>query len=90
MLRSEETSPELDLVFAPEARRTLAGDEITGTWQQETRVPKGRRTRITRPALLPEREMLAPAVPAVPPQANIRRASGAEDASSHTSELPLR
>jgi hypothetical protein len=57
---------------------------------QETRVLKGRRTCITRLALLPEREILAPAVPAVPPQANIYRASSAEDASSHISKLPLR
>jgi hypothetical protein len=90
MLRSEEISPKLDPVFAPEARRTLAGDEITGTCRARNRVLKGRQTRITRPALLPEREILALAVPAVPPQANIRRASSAGDASSHTSKLPLR
>jgi hypothetical protein len=81
MLRSEETSPELDLVFAPEA---------PGPAEQGNRVLKGRRPRVTPPALLPEREILAPAVPAVPPQANIRRASSAEDASIHTSKLTLR
>jgi hypothetical protein len=53
-----------------------------GLGEQKTRVLKGRRTRITRPALLPEREILAPAGPAVLPQANIRRASSAVDASS--------
>jgi len=90
MLPSEETSPELDLVCAPEARRILAGAFITGTWRARDSRPEGRRTCIARPALLPEREILAPAFPAVPPQANIRRASSAEDASSHTSKLPLR
>ncbi|HEU0173016.1 MAG TPA: hypothetical protein VFV58_02045 [Blastocatellia bacterium] len=41
MLRSEESSPELGLVFAPEARRTLAGDEITGTWRAIDSRPEG-------------------------------------------------
>src|SRR5262249_46211430 len=41
MLRGEETSPELDLIFAPEARRILAGAFITGTWQARDSRPEG-------------------------------------------------
>jgi hypothetical protein len=52
---SNQESLQLDLVFVPEARRRLAGDEITGTVRQMIRVLKGRWTRVVSPALLPER-----------------------------------
>ena len=55
MLSGQEDPQKLENVFVPEARRRLAGDEITGTVRQMIRVLKGRRTCVLSPAPLPER-----------------------------------
>jgi len=64
---------------APEARRRLAGDAITGNRREMISRPEGTQDLNACPALLPERESYAATVPAVSPQANFRRASGAEE-----------
>jgi hypothetical protein len=50
--------------------------------------PEGTQDLNARPALLPERENYAASVPAVSPQANLRRASGAEDFDHTFNRLP--
>lgn len=79
MKRRQQESKRIAPFSAPEARRRLAGDAITGNHRAMNSRPEGTQDLNASPALLPERESYAATIPAVSPQANIRRASGAEE-----------
>lgn len=79
MNRTQLGSKQIVPFSAPEARRTLAGDAITGNHRAMNSRPEGTQDLNAGPALLPERENYLASVPAVSPQANFRRASGAEE-----------